>query len=178
LAYITQSWRLNFAIANVFALPAFVTFLLIEESPRWLVQKHRYKHAAKSVNKIARWNGRENVKHSEADMKRIEIGSHAQQHHYNIFHLFSQRKLALYCVSQITTGICMSVVSTSIMFNVQDLAGSPFLNVSLSGILRIYTPFAVMAMERYNWFGRKPLLIGAQGAFFNNAPLKFVRCVL
>uniref|UniRef100_A0A914WLX5 Major facilitator superfamily (MFS) profile domain-containing protein n=1 Tax=Plectus sambesii TaxID=2011161 RepID=A0A914WLX5_9BILA len=167
LAYLTQNWRLNLAIVNALALPALVSFLFVEESPRWMVQKHRYKEAAKSVNKIARWNGRGDVKHTESDMKRIEMGSQAQKHHYNVFHLFSQKKLALYCLSQITTGICMSMITSSIMMNVQDLAGSPFLNISLVGLLRIWTPFAVIAMERYsNWFGRKPLFLGAQSLVF------------
>lgn len=111
VAYLTRDWRLNLRVISAFALPALIGFLFVEESPRWMVQKHRYGEAAKAVNKIARWNGRSDVKHSETDMRRIDIGSHAQKHHYNIFHLFSQKKLALYCISQITTSICMSVVS-------------------------------------------------------------------
>uniref|UniRef100_A0A914VH80 Major facilitator superfamily (MFS) profile domain-containing protein n=1 Tax=Plectus sambesii TaxID=2011161 RepID=A0A914VH80_9BILA len=164
MAYLTHNWRLHYAVVNLLALPALVMFLFIEESPRWTVQKHKYAEAAKSINKIARWNRRPNVIHTENDMKRIDLGSHAHNHHYNIFHLFSQKKLALYCLSQIATGMCMNMVTTVLLMNIQDLAGSPFLNIALMGLLRSWTPLAAIAMERYSsWFGRKPLLVGAQG---------------
>lgn len=164
MAYLTHNWRLHYAIVNTLALPALVMFFFVEESPRWLVQKHKYDKAAKAINKIARWNRRPNVKHTENDMKRIELGSHSQDHRYNILHLFSQKKLALYCASQIATGMCMNVLTTVLLMNIQDLAGSPFLNIALMGLLRSWTPLAAIAMERYSsWCGRKPLLVGSQG---------------
>lgn len=162
----TRHWRVFNILVNGVGVPCVVMLLFTEESPRWLVQKHRYHEAAKSINKIARWNGRSHIQYTEADMKAIELSSKAKQHNYSIFHLFSQKKLAIYCVSQIATGICINTVGTVILFNVQDLAGSPFLNIALMGILRLWAPAAAVAMERYSsWFGRKSLLIGSQGEF-------------
>uniref|UniRef100_A0A914VBZ8 Major facilitator superfamily (MFS) profile domain-containing protein n=1 Tax=Plectus sambesii TaxID=2011161 RepID=A0A914VBZ8_9BILA len=162
-AYLTRHWRIFNIVVNGVGIPCVLMMLLTEESPRWLVQKQKYRHAAQAINKIARWNGRDHIKYTEADMKAIDLSSKGKRHNYNIYHLFSQKKLAIYCVSQIVTGICINTVGNVILFNVQDLAGSPFLNVALMGIMRLWVPLAAIAMERYsNWFGRKPLLIGSQ----------------
>lgn len=46
------------------------------------------------------------------------------------------------------------------------MAGNPFLNIALYGILRIWVPFLIVLMEaRSRWFGRRLLFISAQSKY-------------
>jgi hypothetical protein len=54
-------------------------------------------------------------------------------------------------------------------------AGNPFLNIALMGALRLWTPFAGVALENgAKNFGRKKLLIISQGLYFKSFDILIV----
>lgn len=81
---------------------------------------------------------------------------------YSFLLLFSSKKLTLYSlICTITAFFCACVVGV-ILFNVDSLVGSPFLNVALYGLLRVWVPPLIIFMElRSSFFGRRPMYLGS-----------------
>ena len=164
IAWATQDWRQHLLLANTISLPASLASLFIfQESPRWLIQKGRYAQAATCLNRIA-WFNRRPVRFTAADLCHVKVLHEHKDKHYTIWHLFATRRLALYSVTQALTGCVQSLVWMVILMGIGDLAGSPFMTIVLLGVLRLWTPFTVIALDtRFRWFGRRLLLLTSLG---------------
>lgn len=151
-------------IINGCCIPVLILTLFWVESPRWLIQQKRYNDAAAALNKICRWN-RCAIRFRSEQLTDIDIDSGDQKKAmYNVWHLFSSKKLALYSVVMTASALTVEMTPYVILFNTQALAGSPFLNVALYGLLRIWVPAFVILMEaKAGWFGRRMMFLGAQG---------------
>ena len=81
----------------------------------------------------------------------------------SVWHLFSGPKLSAYSLVMILSALTVEMAVSVIIFDVQVLAGNPFLNVALYGLLRIWVPFFVILFEsKSQWFGRRALFLGSQ----------------
>lgn len=151
-------------IVNACCIPVLVLALFWVESPRWLIQQKRYHDAAAALNTICRWN-RCAVRFRSEQLVDIDIDLNCQKKTtYNVLHLFSSKKLALYSIVMIASALTVELTGMVILLNTQSLAGSPFLNVALYGLLRIWVPAFVVLMEaKADWFGRRTMFLGAQG---------------
>lgn len=58
VAYLTADWRYYMVTINCLCLPLVGLMLLVDESPRWLIQKQKFDQACLVLNKIAKWNGK------------------------------------------------------------------------------------------------------------------------
>ncbi|KAI6236272.1 hypothetical protein M3Y95_00139900 [Aphelenchoides besseyi] len=163
-AYFIGHWRRLLLIMNIFGIPAVFLLGFFVESPRFLIQNGKYQQAATSMNRIAWFNGKD-TRFTADDMHMIQSfsASHAPRNKkYTFWHLFSNWRLASYSISQMITGISVNILHAVIFFNIQDLSGNPLMNVSLMGLLRLWTPFIAILLEtKFKQFGRKRLMVGS-----------------
>uniref|UniRef100_A0A9J2PNG7 Major facilitator superfamily (MFS) profile domain-containing protein n=1 Tax=Ascaris lumbricoides TaxID=6252 RepID=A0A9J2PNG7_ASCLU len=148
---------------NALSLPVLVLMLFWVESPRWLIQKKRYEEAARNINRISRWNGC-NTTFCADNLLQIKVMDEHRTTCFSIGALVSTRKFLAYSfvmfMSALTVEMCVAVI----IFDVQVLAGNPFLNVALYGILRLWVPLFIVLLEaNAKWFGRRTLFISSQG---------------
>ncbi|KAI6239471.1 Solute carrier family 22 member 4 [Aphelenchoides fujianensis] len=161
-AWLCRDWRTYLLILNGICSPVLVLMLFWVESPRWLIQKRRYKQACESLNKIAWWNGCE-ARFTERDLLKMHIKAEPKSQIYSFKDLFTGKKLFGYSVAMIFSALTVELCVGVIIFDVQVLAGDPFLNVALYGALRLWTPFFVIYAETHmKQLGRRALFISSQ----------------
>ncbi|TKR70084.1 hypothetical protein L596_022152 [Steinernema carpocapsae] len=166
-AYLTGNWRTHLLVMNCVGVPALIAMFFLQESPRFLIQRGKYAKAAASINRIARFNNIKGMYFDARDMMQLQIQNNAaipkKKKHYTVVHLFANKKLTLYAISQILCGIAMNIIGSVMFYNIQDLSGNPLMNVSLMGALRLWTPFAAVLLENGSTrFGRKTLMVSTQ----------------
>ncbi|CAJ0962220.1 unnamed protein product, partial [Mesorhabditis belari] len=162
IAYVTGTWRMYLIVINVAVIPALFLVPLWVESPRWLIQKRKYSKAAESLNVMSKWNG-DSVTFSEDDLKDIQLDK-GNLKIYSIWHLFMTRKLFLYSMVMILSALTVETTVAVIIFDVQTLAGNPFLNIALYGTLRLWVPLFIIFLEKYSSkIGRRSLFCTSQG---------------
>ncbi|KAI1709300.1 sugar transporter domain-containing protein [Ditylenchus destructor] len=163
LAYLTADWRRYLMALNGLCLPVLLLMLFWRESPRWLIQKRRHTDACRELNAISAWNGC-SVRFKPEDLSGIHLSDSADKCKiYSLWDLFATKKLALYSMVMIFSALTVEMCVGVIIFDVQILAGNPFLNIAFYGLLRIWVPFFIVLMEaRSTWFGRRLLFISSQ----------------
>ncbi|CEF62747.1 Solute carrier family 22 member 15 [Strongyloides ratti] len=154
--------QISSIIAYLTAIPLFILLLFWEESPRWLIQRRRFKEGCKSINKINKWNNC-NIQFTVNDLIGIKTQSEEDKSKtFFIHHLVSSLKLAKYTLvlflSALTVELCIAVF----IFDVQILDGNPFINIGLYGLLRVWVPFFIIIFEKTSFFGRRGLFLGSQ----------------
>ncbi|KAI6197745.1 Solute carrier family 22 member 4 [Aphelenchoides besseyi] len=158
-AWFSRDWRSYLLILNGLCSPVLLLMLFWVESPRWLIQKRRYKEACKSLNKMSWWNGCE-TRFSERDLIKMHIKSEPKSQVYSLKNLFTGKKLFGYSVVMIFSALTVEMCVGIVIFDVQVLAGDPFLNVALYGALRLWTPFFVIYAETHmKSMGRRAFII-------------------
>ncbi|KAI6175800.1 hypothetical protein M3Y97_00728900 [Aphelenchoides bicaudatus] len=166
-AYLSGHWRILLFAANCIGIPGALLLAFFVESPRYLMQQRKYLQAAQAMNRIA-WFNRKSTRFTAEDMQIIQScsTSHAPRNKkYTVWHIFANYRLTSYSISQMVTGISVNILQAVVFFNIQDLAGNPFMNISLMGALRLWTPFIAILLEtKYKKFGRKKLLVGSLAA--------------
>ncbi|TKR83300.1 hypothetical protein L596_016920 [Steinernema carpocapsae] len=162
IAYLTAKWRLYLLVINAIGAPILILMLFWIESPRWLIQKRRYAEAARELNTMNKWN-RMDIHFTADDLTSIQVQSSDSTQVFSIWHLVSTKKLILYTIVMFTSALTVEMCVGVIIFDVQVLAGNPFLNIALYGILRLWVPLFIVFMEAKNdWFGRRVLFISSQ----------------
>jgi MFS family permease len=80
LAYFVRDWQIiNWVVAATTVLVTFSSWILLDESPRWLVSQGRYDEAIKTLEKIARMNKR------ELNLKNLDSKVSTDETFYKIF---------------------------------------------------------------------------------------------
>ncbi|KAK0404851.1 hypothetical protein QR680_017666 [Steinernema hermaphroditum] len=162
IAYLTANWRTYLLTINALCAPVLVLMFFWIESPRWLIQKRRYAEAAKELTTLSSWN-RVDLHFTADDLTSIQVQSVESAQVFSIWHLVSTRKLICYTLVMVASALTVEMCVAVIIFDVQVLAGNPFLNIALYGILRLWVPLFIVFMEaRSNWFGRRVLFISSQ----------------
>ncbi|GMR31512.1 hypothetical protein PMAYCL1PPCAC_01707, partial [Pristionchus mayeri] len=162
LAYFTATWRGFLTATNLLGLPVLFIIPFWLESPRWLIQKKRVQQAAASLNKIMERNG-ESTRFTGEDLGVIELDD-VQSRSYSFSDLFSTRDLSLYSLVMILSALTIEISVAIIIFDVQVLAGNPFINIALYGALRLWVPpFLFLTDGKMHVFGRRTMFIASQG---------------
>ncbi len=148
-------------VATGSSTPVLVAFYLMEESPRWLIQRQRYNDAAAALNRIAKWNG-QSVRFTASELKQVSVEKSSKKilNFSEMARLFKDRKVILYIVALTAVSTAIRLTYAVIFMNIQDLAGNPFVNVGLFGALRIWSPIAIILERKLEWFGRRLQLFG------------------
>ncbi|VDO90188.1 unnamed protein product [Heligmosomoides polygyrus] len=170
VAYISHDWRTFQRVLVVISSPALLLFFVVHESPRWLIQKGKIKEARHVLQRIQHIDGQKEAKRDEME-KMLDVAYQKLQareekmKNYNMRHLFYNREMSL------ATGVfCLGVFMTSminygLVFNIETLSGSFFINSVLMGAIRwgINIVFGVLD---YRWkpVGRKAVHMISQAS--------------
>ncbi|WKY08462.1 hypothetical protein Q1695_007745 [Nippostrongylus brasiliensis] len=141
IAYISHDWRTFQRVLVVVSSPALLLFFVVLESPRWLIQKGKIKEARHVLQRIQHIDGQKTSKREEME-KMLDIEHQKQMARqeklksYNIRHLFYTKEM-----TQATIVLCIgvffsSIINYGLVFNIETLAGSFFINSIIMGSLR------------------------------------------
>ncbi|EGT50259.1 hypothetical protein CAEBREN_28887 [Caenorhabditis brenneri] len=176
IAYLSHDWRTLSVVIAAASLLSFFALILLEESPRWLVQKGNFEEARRLLVKI-RKTDRLYTPEFEKDLDevlKIEAEKHAITHKkskkYTFIHLFCTWKMMAQTVTFIIGIICTSLIVYALMYNLENLTGSLFWNGAAIGAARwIVNILVSIADYKLPWFGRK--LINILSMIFTAASL-------
>ncbi|CAD5235239.1 unnamed protein product [Bursaphelenchus xylophilus] len=163
IAWLVRDWRKYLLLINGVCSPVLLLmYLFWVESPRWLIQKRRYSEAAMALNRIAWWN-RVNERFDETKLKNMNVKSEKKEQTYTFADLFAHKHLFSYSIVMILSALTVELCGGVIIFDIQILAGDPFLNMVLYGVLRLWTPFFIVFVETHSSsVGRRSLFLYSQ----------------
>uniref|UniRef100_A0A8R1E3M1 Major facilitator superfamily (MFS) profile domain-containing protein n=1 Tax=Caenorhabditis japonica TaxID=281687 RepID=A0A8R1E3M1_CAEJA len=162
IAYLAHDWRTLSVVIAVASLLSFFSLVLLEESPRWLVQKGRMEEARALLVKIRKTDRLYNdeFEHDLDDVLTIEAEKHARSSKkakkYTFIHLFCTWKMMAQTFTFIIGIICTTFIVYALMYNMEKLSGSLYWNSAIIGASRWVVNIIVsIADYKYTWFGRK-----------------------
>ncbi|GMS91781.1 hypothetical protein PENTCL1PPCAC_13956 [Pristionchus entomophagus] len=169
LAWLTGDWRTLQLVIVVVSLPAFPAFFFVYESPRWLIQRGRIDEARVVLERMQAIDGVSQTK-KEDMQKMIEeehekvLARERKSKNYNITHIFRHRNMAIVTMI-ISLGVLLtSMISFGLMFNLEKLSGSLFLNSIYLGLLRWSLNIATGIFDfKIKWASRKLVHTIGQG---------------
>ncbi|XP_013061478.2 organic cation transporter protein-like [Biomphalaria glabrata] len=136
IAYGLRNWS---HLQIVLSIPNFLIisyFLLLNESPRWLVSRQKFKEASEIIKAAARTN---NVTISEkmANLEEIELDGIGEK----VWHMMTNLVLLIRCLVIFANWIVASMVYYGLSLNVGNLSGDLYLNFFLSGVVELLSYF-------------------------------------
>uniref|UniRef100_F1KYH4 Organic cation transporter protein n=1 Tax=Ascaris suum TaxID=6253 RepID=F1KYH4_ASCSU len=175
IAYLCGEWRLLSRVVAAFTILPLIMLLFIYESPRWLVNKGRIDEARKAMVGIGNWD-RTNTPERLANLDRVldkerqrssSSGDDTPRKRYYTYHLFSTAALATYTILFAYSLMTTSIISYGLVFNLEKLSGSPYLNTIIVGSLRYSINLVCAVVDvRFAWAGRR-LLHGVAMSFIS-----------
>ncbi|VDL81015.1 unnamed protein product [Nippostrongylus brasiliensis] len=161
LAWLTGDWR-SLALANaVVCIPGLLFCLVfIHESPRWLIQRGRLDEAREIMEKEHGTNKQGLVYESFDGVVKAEyelsLRAATQKRRYSYYHLFYTPRLATTTIVLAFSFFSTSIVNYGILFNMEKLSGSIYLNSVYTGLMRYACNLAFgYADLKYQRIGRK-----------------------
>ncbi|PIC36262.1 hypothetical protein B9Z55_015324 [Caenorhabditis nigoni] len=135
--------------------------VLLEESPRWLVQKGRIEEARRLLIKIRKIDRlySENFEKDLDEVLRIEAEKEEDAENdkkYTFIHLCCTWKMLGQTATFLVGFICSSMPMYALLFNMEKLSGSIYWNGAIIGATRWIINITVsLADYKLQWFGRK-----------------------
>lgn len=162
IAWLCPDWRLYLIVINFTAAPLLVGYLLIHESPRWLIQMGKTVEAADILTDLAsdRWN-RRGIEVVSRQL--INIHREPTTVFYTSYHLFFKSKeMCLRSLLMLLAVFTYSCVNNSVVGNLDEVFSNPFLCVALFGLIRLPIPFLLVGLDwKFHGFGRRALFLGS-----------------
>ncbi|GMR47414.1 hypothetical protein PMAYCL1PPCAC_33469, partial [Pristionchus mayeri] len=161
LAWLSQNWRTFQLVIVAFCLPAFPAFYFVYESPRWLIQRGRIDEAREVLEKMQEIDGVSQTKRE--DMQKMIDEEHEKvlarerkAKNYNVTHLFRHTEMAIATMTLSLGVLVTSMIGYGLMFNLETLSGSLFLNSIYLGLIRWALNITTGIID-FNvvWAGRK-----------------------
>ncbi|WKY08461.1 hypothetical protein Q1695_007744 [Nippostrongylus brasiliensis] len=151
IAYLSQDWRtLQRALVFV-TIPAAPLLYIVSESPRWLLQTGKTDEALRVLRRIQHIDGAKKERREEMEETINAINSQLLSRKkaaksYNVRHLFYTRQMTLATIVLCVGVFFTSVINYGLVFNIDALHGSFFINSVLMGSIRwlINILFAVL----------------------------------
>ncbi|KAF8358361.1 hypothetical protein PRIPAC_93356, partial [Pristionchus pacificus] len=173
-AYLTSEWRSLARVSAAVNLMAIIILLLLEESPKFLIQKKRVEDAIKTITKVNRFSrdkaspstireivlhecgGDENIALLEKGVEEEIKKKGKSKKTYTFYHLYSTRKFAIRTVVVSLSSFILSLITYSLMFNMNSIGGSTYMNMVFSGVLRWTVGATVACLDHFgkNHIGR------------------------
>uniref|UniRef100_A0A0N4ZR11 MFS domain-containing protein n=1 Tax=Parastrongyloides trichosuri TaxID=131310 RepID=A0A0N4ZR11_PARTI len=162
IAYLTGEWRKYLLSINCLAVPLLILLLFWEESPRWLIQRRKFKEGCEAINRINKWN-KCSIKFVDEQLVTIKTQSEEDKSKtFFIHHLISTIQLTKYTLVLLLSALTVELCIAVFIFDVQVLDGNPFINIGLYGLLRVWVPFLIILLEKSSYIGRRFLFISSQ----------------
>jgi OCT family organic cation transporter-like MFS transporter 4/5 len=166
VAYFCQDWRTLARVSSVLTIPPLLLLIFMSESAQFLAQKGKLDEAQEVIERMYRINGHKcdsvllkQTLHFENES--FEAKQSAGKT-YTFFHLFYTWKFAAFTTVLAFGYFVTSVVNYGIVYNMEKVSGSIYINAILIGIIR-YSLNLIMAFLDYKFtcIGRKLIHMGA-----------------
>uniref|UniRef100_A0A915ERL9 Uncharacterized protein n=1 Tax=Ditylenchus dipsaci TaxID=166011 RepID=A0A915ERL9_9BILA len=155
------TWSPNMVLYALIAyfLPAVVLLIFLCESPRFLVQSRRLEDARNAIQRIHRIDGRvcdeALLEHVLSKEEQLFLESKKKKK-YNFMHLFYTWTFTRYTVAVAFSFMVTSIVIYSLLFNMENLSGSIYLNSVYMGLFRYSCNLTIAFLDiHFEKFGRK-----------------------
>ncbi|KAF1758896.1 hypothetical protein GCK72_015356 [Caenorhabditis remanei] len=162
VAWLCHDWRTMSVVIAAASIATFFAVFLLEESPRWLIQKGRLDEARKSLIKIRKTDRLydETFEKQLDEVLHVESEKHARSSKkakkYTFIHLFCTWKMMAQSLTFVSGIMCTTFIVYSLMYNMEKLSGSLYWNLAIMGASRwIINILVSIADYRLPWFGRK-----------------------
>ncbi|KAE9548423.1 hypothetical protein FO519_008361, partial [Halicephalobus sp. NKZ332] len=161
IAYFAQDWRTLLRVISVLNIPTLACLWMSYESPRWLVQKGALKEAKETYEKIERWNGsaspeRQKVLEQLIQREVLLLEQRKRSKKYYFHHLFYTWNMIKYNLVLSLSLFCTALINYALMFNMEKLSGSVYLNNIMLGVIRYFFNILYGIIDyRYTYIGRK-----------------------
>ncbi|KAL3084021.1 hypothetical protein niasHS_009209 [Heterodera schachtii] len=159
MAYFAHDWRTLQRVSAALATPCVPILYFLSESPRFLVQCRRMVEAKAAILRMHRIDGREcNESVLDAVLAREERQHEATkgQKKYNYLHLFYTWRFVRYTTAVAISFFIVSLMNYSLLFGLDSLSGSLFMNGIMMGAFRYSMNLAISFGDmRFKWLGRK-----------------------
>ncbi|XP_078685957.1 organic cation transporter protein-like isoform X2 [Branchiostoma floridae x Branchiostoma belcheri] len=160
LAYFLRDWwSLQLALALLSAPAVLSYWWLLPESPRWLLSNNLTKEARVNIQKTAKFNKvtiPDDVYDTLTKPKDKEPGEKSNK--YSLIDLFRGPRLRMSTITMSSVWFATVAVFYALAIGSADLAGDPYLNFVLGGLLEIgLSLLGLVAMEKW---GRRPVIGG------------------
>lgn len=172
-AFWIRDWRKMLVAAGCLGVPVLLSFIIIPESPRWLMVRRKYGRAAAALNRIA-WFNRKKIRYTEDCIrKELEplqpVAAHHSSNLKTWFHdlkstrlVLKNRRLMLFLVFLLWHYIFGVAVGVNFVLNAGQLELNPYLSMAFVGLFRIWTPFVVIGLDLYHpKFSRRFYVLGS-----------------
>ncbi|EFP06198.1 hypothetical protein CRE_13157 [Caenorhabditis remanei] len=162
VAWLCHDWRTMSVVIAAASIATFFAVFLLEEFPRWLIQKGRLDEARKSLIKIRKTDRLydETFEKQLDEVLHVESEKHARSSKkskkYTFIHLFCTWKMMAQSLTFVSGIMCTTFIVYSLMYNMEKLSGSLYWNLAIMGASRwIINILVSIADYRLPWFGRK-----------------------
>ncbi|CAP35927.2 Protein CBG18486 [Caenorhabditis briggsae] len=162
VAWLCEDWRTMSKVIAAASMATFAAVYILQESPRWLIQKGRVEDARRALVKIRKTDKLydETTEKQLDEILRIEMEKHVKKSKkakkYTFIHLFCTWKMMVQSLTFITGIMCTTFIVYSLMYNMEKLSGSLYWNLAIMGAARWIINILVSLADYYlPWFGRK-----------------------
>lgn len=162
LAYLLPHWKWLSLTINLFApIPLLITIFLVYESPKWLLEKHRYTEAGVVLEKIAKRNGRSQAAMTDLlvhlnDQAKLTDSNKLPSESYHYWHLFRNPTATKESLAMAFSWMVVSAIYYYFLFGTAKLPGNPALNSTLMALGRLAINILLQNLEtRIPWLGRR-----------------------
>ncbi|KAK5977524.1 hypothetical protein GCK32_014964 [Trichostrongylus colubriformis] len=170
VAYFSHDWRTFQRVLVVISSPAVLLFFFVHESPRWLIQKGKIKEARHVLQRIQHIDRQRESKKDEME-KMLDIAYQQIQlrekkmKNYNVRHLFYNKEMTLATLVFCSGVFMSSMINYGLIFNIETLSGSFFVNSILMGLIRWSINIAFGVLD-FKWkaCGRKAVHMVSQAS--------------
>ncbi|KAI6241868.1 MFS domain-containing protein [Aphelenchoides fujianensis] len=160
VAYLAGDWRTLIYASGVLAIPGFFLLIFCSESPRYLIQTQQLEKARAVIQRIWRIDGRQLDERRLDEMLQAEADAAVEQKktkkRYGFWHLFYTAEMTRYTCAIGLSTLCASLITYSLLFNMEKLSGSIYINGVILGLFRYALNVATAVMDvKFKWMGRK-----------------------
>jgi OCT family organic cation transporter-like MFS transporter 4/5 len=166
VAYFSGDWRTLARVSSLLTIPPLLLLIFMSESAQFLAQKGKLDEAQEVIERMYKINGHKcDTVLLKQTLNRERESFEAQQSAaktYTFFHLFYTWKFATFTIVLAFGYFVTSVVNYGIVYNMEKVSGSIYINAILIGIIR-YALNLTMAFLDYKFarIGRKLIHMGA-----------------
>ncbi|CAJ0580435.1 unnamed protein product, partial [Mesorhabditis spiculigera] len=158
IAWLCGDWRVFSVAVNVICFAAAGLMCFCIESPHFLIRSGKVDEAISALRYMYAVDG------AELDEKELEaMISHEQKklelipkERFSFPHLFCTWKLCGYTAAVFLSYFSTSIVSYALLFNMEDIGGSIYMNTIAMGVFRLVINLCSAAADlKLPWLGRK-----------------------
>ncbi|CEF67742.1 Solute carrier family 22 member 15 [Strongyloides ratti] len=165
IAYLAGEWRTLARSLSVITIPAIILCWYAPESPRWLIQKGKLNDAKNVILRINKFNRRKieesvisDIVECEFNVSKLQTKNGSKK--YSFYHLIYTKHFIGYILTLAFTAFVSSTCNYGIMFNMEKLSGSIYINMVITAALRYPLNLIIAYADiKFVNLGRKVVMI-------------------